>query len=382
MPGATRYIQVSLAAAQKTLYSGQARVYSNEGRTYTVNLSAEGIEMPLPVSNMLPADGAVDIQKPVQFSWAPALNAKSYSIVISDIDSTQEFRIDNITNISYSYHANNLNYGETYTWKVISHSYGYSVDGPTQQFTIRELPDLIVPNMVIPQIAFSGRSSEVEWTVRNVGIDKTIGNWYDYAYLSLDTVLQAQFDIFLGGTPNISYLEVNESYNRVKGFTLPNGVSGNYHLIVKTNATNSIPEISTANNTSVSDTSMFVDLTPPPDLRVFSTNVPALVFSGQPTTVQWTVKNYGTGPTAEHIWYDHIYLSDTTAWGQGYWRSLGEVQHTGVLEKTAPTLSSGILHCPKAFQGLTICMYPPIRARMCMNMPLSKTIPLLAIPYR
>lgn len=351
LPGETRNIEIGLVATERTMYEAMAYIYTDEGREYGVPVSAEGILMPSAVSNMLPADSANNISQPVAFSWAPALNAKKYRLVIYNTDGDVLVSQNNITSITYTYTGNRLAYGETYTWRVVSLNYEYETEGPLQQFSLRELPDLVVSSITVPDIAFSGRQSQVEWQVSNIGIDRTVGNWYDYAYLSLDTILHTQFDIFLGGLNNVSYLEKDETYTQIHEFTLPNGISGNYYLLVQTNARNNIPELSTSNNLAVSDTTMFVDLTPPPDLRVFEVIAPDLVFSGEPTTVQWTIKNYGDGPTAETIWFDDIYISDNEEWNTGYVRQLASVRHNGILNNDSTYTGIATVTIPESLSG-------------------------------
>ncbi|MBK8807413.1 MAG: choice-of-anchor D domain-containing protein [Bacteroidales bacterium] len=351
LPGLSRYVDVSIKATEKIMYSGSANVFTSDGKKYTISVSAEGIEKPYAVTNMLPVDSAIDLSKPLNFSWAPALDAKNYTILIANSDSTKKIELKNITGISYSYIGHELAYGETYTWQVISHNYQYSTPSVVQSFTLRELPDLIVSSITVPKIAFSGRSTEIQWQVDNVGIDKTIDNWFDYAYLSLDTIFHSQFDIYLGGLSNVTYLEKGESYNQIHEFTLPNGISGNYYVIVKTNARANMPELNVNNNSLVSDTTLFIDLTPPPDLRVFSISVPDILFSGQEATIQWNVKNYGSGPTAENVWIDNIYISDTTEWAAGYWKQLDVVQHTGIIASDSSYTVTTNIKIPESITG-------------------------------
>ncbi|HND53774.1 MAG TPA: CARDB domain-containing protein, partial [Pirellulaceae bacterium] len=78
---------------------------------------------------------------------------------------------------------------------------------------------------------------------------------------------------------------------------------------------------------------MTVLLTPPPDLVVTSIISPAQTVAGNSYTIEWTVRNQGTSPTEDAIWYDDLFLTDSptlaTA-GVRRWE-LGRVQHTGVL---------------------------------------------------
>jgi len=108
----------------------------------------------------------------------------------------------------------------------------------------------------------------------------------------------------------MSALNPNQSYLQTGSFTLPQGIAGNYYVIVKTDRYSYVPEGDNNNNVSYNTVPMVVNLTPPPDLQVNSIITPNNAFSGQQVSLTWTIKNEGTGETDATSWFDRVYLSE------------------------------------------------------------------------
>jgi hypothetical protein len=97
-----------------------------------------------------------------------------------------------------------------YSWQVVAL---WSDASGIQEFTVRELPDLVVDSISIPLMAVSGQEIEIEWQVKNIGTGHTQSTlWTDAVYLSLDATLNTSFDTYLGGVQNLSALQPDESY--------------------------------------------------------------------------------------------------------------------------------------------------------------------------
>ncbi|MEO0069618.1 MAG: CARDB domain-containing protein, partial [candidate division WOR-3 bacterium] len=148
-----------------------------------------------------------------------------------------------------------------------------------------------------------------EWIVTNTGAGPTNSPvWYDKVYLSLDNVLDGT-DVVLGTAPNPSYLNAGESYVNSLTVTLPQGIQGNYYVLIKTDCSNTVFEADYENDNLGLGGPTYIDLSPPPDLQVISISAPGQAFSGQPVEINWQVSNEGPGRTLETVWYDAIYLS-------------------------------------------------------------------------
>src|SRR5262249_3874484 len=157
--------------------------------------------------------------------------------------------------------------------------------------------------------AFSSQQTVVAWTVTNAGTGSTSApSWTDGVWLSLDTTLDAT-DVFLGTAVNPSYLGVGDSYVNQLAVTLPRGISGDYYFLVKTDYNNQAIEFEGEGDNFGHGGPTSVHLTPPPDLQASGVSGPSQAFSGQSTTVRWTVTNTATGATLESAWSDSVYLS-------------------------------------------------------------------------
>lgn len=270
-------------------------------------------ELPAVITDMVPADGSVDIDKPINFSWFPADGATQYELFLwkQGIPQPLDPSVEDLQQIVYANNSDTLEFGATYEWQVFGDNGYCKTPGTVQSFTLRELPDLIAKNVTVPNSPFSGQSIEVSWEVENVGLGTTgMDEWYDYIYLSADNAFQPELDIYLGGFKNFTSLNALEAYPNMKNVMLPASTQGTHYIIVVTDADDDLKETNEANNTSIA-ASMMVNLSPPPDLVVDSLIVPSNVFSGTSFLITWQTKNQGNGdtPFGQDV-KDYIYLSE------------------------------------------------------------------------
>lgn len=285
-------------------------------------------QTPAQVANMLPADGTQDLSPPVSFSWLPAVGATRYDLFVwKATDPVPSLPVGaDISQIVYVYNDPAVVYGATYNWRVVAKNERCQTPGPIQQFTMRQLPDLTVANVSAPASPFSGQSVSVSWRVSNNGTGSTgMDNWFDYIYLSTDPVYQEELDTYLGGASNLTALNNGQTYMQTAMALLPQGIQGNYYIIVITDKGNSVRE-SNENNNFSSAFPLVINLTPPPDLKVTSIVVPNNAFSGQNINLAWTVKNQGTGDIpAGGQFRDFAYLSTSPSLNFNTAILLGEV---------------------------------------------------------
>ncbi len=193
-------------------------------------------------------------------------------------------------------------------------------------------PDLLVTSIMTPTQAFSGQPVTVSWTVQNVGNGDTVGSlWYDRLYLSQDDVLDGG-DRDYGAFSHSGALTSGASYTVSRQVTLPEGISGDWHFIVVTDAYNYVFEhVLENNNTQAAGTPLQVNLTPPADLEVDSLIIPATAIAGHALTVNYHVTNYGSTATTASVWRDEVYLSLDGALDPQTDILLGHHQHNGRL---------------------------------------------------
>jgi len=96
-----------------------------------------------------------------------------------------------------------------------------------------------------------GHVVNIEYTVENLGTQSAVGSWTDSLYISAD----AHWDL---GDPLIGQVPVNAtvpggtSYTRTLSRPLPGVVPGEYHIIVRTDIRNQIPELNETDNIGAS----------------------------------------------------------------------------------------------------------------------------------
>ncbi len=289
-----------------TLLAGDLNVAND-----TFNTTVQNYQTPAVVGNMLPADGAIDLDPPLNFSWLPAAGALRYDLYLwedGQMEPDQPIGQD-LTQITFAYNSNNFIFGATYNWKIVAKNNFCETEGPTQSFTLRELPDLIVNNVQTIASPFSGQTIEVTWEVENQAIGSTgMTQWFDYVYLSSDNVYQPNIDTYLGGFPNLTALNSMESYSQMQLVTLPQGIQGDFYLFVVTDRINQLIE-GFENNNVGTPAQLLINLTPPADLVVSSIITPNNAFSGSTIDVTWTVMNQGLGDINGGSHRDYIFIS-------------------------------------------------------------------------
>lgn len=326
---------------------------NNSGNDSTT-IAIENIDMGNAVTGMVPTDGATDLPRAITFSWAPVNGATSYDLYVWEQGQTipNSPTISGITQISYYLGYGNFNYGQSYNWTIVASNPYCETIGTTQSFTIEFLPDLTVQNVQIPANSFSGQNLSVSWQIENNGSGGTnMQQWTDAVYLSDDQILNLSTDIYLGGVSNFTALETGESYNSTADFTLPNGIQGNYYVFIVTDRYNNIPEEDNGNNTGLSISSTFVDLTPPPDLQVTSIIPLNTVFSGQAVDIIYTVENAGTGQTRSPGWIDRFYFSESTTFDLANSTYLGQMSYSENMLPDSSYTQTLATNIPEAISG-------------------------------
>ena len=208
--------------------------------------------------------------------------------------------------------------------------------------------DLQVTSVTPRGDAWSGRQIGVEWSVTNNGPEKALAGWQDGVYLSRDD--QVGDDILIGTFNRDSDLNAGESYTFSRPATLPNYADGDYWIIVATDMGNSIHEHQENNNSLISDESISVQRPPYPDLQVTEVNVPDEALAEGRLEISWEVTNEGTGATDAPFWYDSVYLSLDTKFGDAdiY---LGQKNNASYLESKESYVQTAEFDIPREIAG-------------------------------
>lgn len=176
------------------------------------------------------------------------------------------------------------------------------------QVTLAPPVDLVVTNITAPTAVQAGDKIDVSWTVANSGTGSATGGWIDKIYLQQVGSNSNQL-IELGSFAYGNLLAPGKVYTRSEQLTLPSTIQGQYQIVVKTNATNSLYEVASSNNTTVDSDLMLVSLLPRPDLQVKEIAAPTKISAGGTIALDYAVINQGTVATNTPNWQDKVYLS-------------------------------------------------------------------------
>jgi RHS repeat-associated protein len=175
----------------------------------------------------------------------------------------------------------------------------------------RQSADLQVVAASTSAITVSGNPLTVNWTVQNLGVSKTVANyWYDHVYLSADGVIDNQ-DILLGLVSHSNSLDVMAQYSATATFNIPIDLAGQYQVLVLTDGASLVIEDANEDNNSFVAGTINLAKGMTPNLVVSSIDTPPTqAISGQTLGITWNVRNDGLAPIAsERTWTDRVYLS-------------------------------------------------------------------------
>ncbi|MCC6234076.1 MAG: hypothetical protein IT580_15635, partial [Verrucomicrobiales bacterium] len=233
--------------------------------------------------------------------------------------------------------------------------------------------DLRLTDVVAPAGADSSGTFQVRFTTVNDGTRATrTDGWLDSVYLSRDTAIDAS-DKLIGTIRHRGLLEAGASYSDVIEARLPDNISGEFHLIVITNAgygpglgddpTRFPGVISTTNRPALNEyrgtapnhkeVPFTVRFVPGPDLVVSEVSSTERVLVGRPFTATWTVKNNGAGvvPDRQSKWTDSVYLSRDQFLDVRSDLLVGAFDHQGVLAPGATYSKTANLNLPRGVVG-------------------------------
>ncbi len=226
-------------------------------------------------------------------------------------------------------------------------------------FLVEDYPpvDLEVNAVTTATTVASGSLTNIYWTVENTGAATTLpAFWNDAVYLSIDTIYSPDSDIFLKKIQYNGSLSPGQTYSNNTSVQIPNGLSGPYYVIVRSDLSNLNYDSDTLNNAGMprdqyhQPQAVTINLTPPPDLEITSLSTPLSGTSGQNIEAIFTVKNNGPGAIMNTSWADKFYLSSDFTIDNGdillatYSKSGGldsSASYTDTLQISIPITASG-----------------------------------------
>lgn len=126
-----------------------------------------------------------------------------------------------------------------------------------------ETADLHVTALSATNRAAARERIQLSWSVRNDGSATAWPSWRDYLYLSPTPVLNPPTAIFCGSFNRSQLLRPGETYTRNGEVFLPNVPAGDYYLILRADAEDSLGDSNLANNYRSTPITLFApDLVP------------------------------------------------------------------------------------------------------------------------
>ena len=256
-----------------------------------------------------------------------------------------------------------------------------------QSTSVTPVPaDLVVTNVSIPTVNYSGESMAFGYTVENEGpnpVWEGTQYWTDFIWLCPEPTFNRYDASFLGQTTHAQTtpLEPGQSYTVNYNVTLPPGTSGQYYLYIDLDAHNDLPpalytyqarlettdwwpadtgdnsywlgeftEWAFENPDNNRIATPFNIIYSEPDLTVTNITVPTSAESGSTIPVTYTVTNRGTRATRTDNWTDRIFLSQDPSLDT-YDTELGQATYGQVLAAGASYTEKVDVHIPDGIQG-------------------------------
>lgn len=196
------------------------------------------------------------------------------------------------------------------------------------QVLVVAAPDLAVQSVSLPTAGFSGKKVKLQWTVKNGGTSETFeSGWYDRLYLSKTASLDEKTATVLSTVHHYGAVKADSNYTVSDSFAIPNGLSGDYYLFVKTDFDSRVFEYTYEDNNILKSTNVIkITLTPWADLQVTTIAAEPGLTAGRPALISYTVKNAGSGPVTVPSWSDRVYISLSPNWSPGTSSLLAEVK--------------------------------------------------------
>ncbi len=193
-----------------------------------------------------------------------------------------------------------------------------NVNGSGARILINPLVDHIVTSVSGSDTATVARPYLVNWVVKNIGYNPGppyYQGWQDALYFSTDSIVNGN-DVLATQFFINSRLESNQSYSETMTAIPPNILTGDYYVLLKSNAINSIiAEKQLSNNSNfirnASGEAKKIHVIQPllPDLVDTILSIPSSIAAGQPATVIHKITNTGAGPVYPNNWSTKLWLS-------------------------------------------------------------------------
>lgn len=198
---------------------------------------------------LTPASEEILTSTSVNFSWTP-VNTAIYDLYVwnsKDDEPAEPFALHITTNSFYN--NSYCKFGESYKWKVVAKGECSILESDIHSFSIKQLPDLEVKDVIIPNEVTETLPFTVSATVINNGYQTFSENgWRDGLYISKQNVFNFQTASLVSAVRRSENLENNESYNVEFTVNAPTDWGSTVYYFVRSDIDGDIPESDEDNN--------------------------------------------------------------------------------------------------------------------------------------
>ncbi len=167
-------------------------------------------------------------------------------------------------------------------------------------------PDFAAVSLTAPAQVFTNQPYQVQWIVKNLGDTIPLSDWKDKIYLSSDQQINSgDILLYTDNQFQSSGFQPGEEYTGTKILSANPAITGNFRLIMKTDADDAHFEYAFENN-NTAEALVFFRQAPPSDLALSEVNLD--LSSPSAAGLSWTVTNTGSNPLNGSL-KDGIYLS-------------------------------------------------------------------------
>ena len=213
-------------AFQRTWY-----IQDDCGSNITFQQTVNILDQQLPDN---PADRQVNVAINEILRWSQYPGTESYRVYIwKRNDNRPSQQTSEVTALQY---APQLSFypGTWYNWQI-EYVVGtdMTVQSPIWSFETRPYPDLVVTAIILPEMAFSGQTFGVSWTVENIGnISSGSSLWHDSIYIGPTTEFRSSRRAAV--VVHRSFLDPHDGYTASGTIRLNPTDLGSYYVHIET----------------------------------------------------------------------------------------------------------------------------------------------------
>lgn len=207
-------------------------------------------------------------------------------------------------------------------------------------------PDLVVTSVLAPDTISNAQKFLLKWSVSNLGATGPVTkSWYDAVYISSSATFEDPSKVYLGKLKQtVQTFAPGSFYPAQLEVTVPAGISGPYYFYVHTDFENNVFEYQSDTNNS--KRSFAPTMVMSPDLSPSNLSFTPLNLDGKTFPASWTINNNGPGNLQNQSWTEHLYISTTPIYQQGFSLQVGSKSLNSNIDAGLSHLTSDSIRLP------------------------------------